>query len=561
MENFAGVGVNPGRVIGPVRHMPTPVSEPPAGERNETPDAPEEAVATLKAASKAVQEELKRRAGIAQGDAKAVLQATSLMAADPMLLKAATKLINNGSSPARAVWEAGASVAEMLHNLGGYMAERTADVLDVRARIVAELRGLPAPGVPTSDTPFILVAEDLAPADTATLDPTVVLALVTSGGGPQSHTAIIARSMGLPAVVAAAGVDDIEKDTIVFVDGAAGAIVLNPGAEEEAAAEAYKVAAEALSVFDGTGVTSDGHEVPLLANVGGAKDAVKAAEAKAQGVGLLRTEFCFLGRDTEPTAEEQVEAYQGVFDAFPGKKVVVRTLDAGADKPLPFLTDTSEPNPALGVRGYRTDLTSPGVLERQLAAIADAASRSSADVWVMAPMISTAEEAADFAKLCSSAGLQTPGVMVEVPSAALMAEAILGEVAFASLGTNDLTQYTMAADRQLGSLAALNNSWQPAVLRMVRLTVEGSAAEGHAKPVGVCGEAAADPALAVVLVGLGVSTLSMTPRALAGVGAVLNSVTLEEAQRIAGIAVAAPTAAEAKARARAELPALESLGL
>ncbi|MFC3300020.1 phosphoenolpyruvate--protein phosphotransferase [Arthrobacter agilis] len=561
MENFAGVGVNPGRVIGPVRHMPTPVSEPPAGERNETPDAPEEAVATLKAASKAVQEELKRRAGIAQGDAKAVLQATSLMAADPMLLKAATKLINNGSSPARAVWEAGASVAEMLHNLGGYMAERTADVLDVRARIVAELRGLPAPGVPTSDTPFILVAEDLAPADTATLDPTVVLALVTSGGGPQSHTAIIARSMGLPAVVAAAGVDDIEKDTIVFVDGAAGTIVLNPGAEEEAAAEAYKVAAEALSVFDGTGVTSDGHEVPLLANVGGAKDAVKAAEAKAQGVGLLRTEFCFLGRDTEPTAEEQVEAYQGVFDAFPGKKVVVRTLDAGADKPLPFLTDTSEPNPALGVRGYRTDLTSPGVLERQLAAIADAASRSSADVWVMAPMISTAEEAADFAKLCSSAGLQTPGVMVEVPSAALMAEAILGEVAFASLGTNDLTQYTMAADRQLGSLAALNNSWQPAVLRMVRLTVEGSAAEGHAKPVGVCGEAAADPALAVVLVGLGVSTLSMTPRALAGVGAVLNSVTLEEAQRIAGIAVAAPTAAEAKARARAELPALESLGL
>lgn len=561
MENFAGVGVSPGRVIGPIRHMPKSVGEPPAGERHDTPDAPENAVAALKAASKAVQEELKRRAGIATGDAKAVLQATSLMAADPMLLKSATKLINNGTSPARAVWEAGASVAEMLHNLGGYMAERTADVLDVRSRIVAELRGLPAPGIPSSDTPFILVAEDLAPADTATLDPAVVLALVTSGGGPQSHTAIIARSLGLPAVVAAAGVDDIADGTAVFVDGAAGTITLDPGAEEEAAAEAYKAAAAALTVFDGTGVTADGHEVPLLANVGGAKDAVKAAEAGAQGVGLLRTEFCFLERDTEPTAEEQIEAYKGVFDAFPGKKVVVRTLDAGADKPLPFLTDASEPNPALGVRGYRTDLTSPGVLERQLQAVAEAASQASADVWVMAPMISTAEEAADFAKLCSNAGLQTPGVMVEVPSAALMAEAILGEVSFASLGTNDLTQYTMAADRQLGSLAALNNSWQPAVLRMVKLTVEGSVAEGHAKPVGVCGEAAADPALAVVLVGLGVSTLSMTPRALAGVGAVLNSVTLAEAQRIAGIAVAAPTAAEARARARAELPVLESLGL
>ncbi|WP_394247901.1 phosphoenolpyruvate--protein phosphotransferase [Arthrobacter pityocampae] len=560
MENFAGVGVSPGRVIGPVRHMPPSVGEPPAGERHDT-DTPEESVAALKAAAKTVQEELKRRAGSAKGDAKAVLQATSLMATDPLLLKSATKLINNGASPARAVWEAGASVAEMLHNLGGYMAERTADVLDVRSRIVAELRGLPAPGIPSSNTPFILVAEDLAPADTATLDPAVVLALVTSGGGPQSHTAIIARALGLPAVVAASGVDDIDEGTPVFVDGAAGTLSLRPGAEEKAAAEAYATAAAALAAFDGVGVTADGHEVPLLANVGGAADAVKAAEAKAQGVGLLRTEFCFLGRDTEPTAQEQVEAYRGVFDAFPGRKVVVRTLDAGADKPLPFLTDTSEPNPALGVRGYRTDLASPGVLERQLKAIADAAVQASADVWVMAPMISTAEEAADFAKLCSNAGLQTPGVMVEVPSAAVMAESILGEVSFASLGTNDLTQYTMAADRQLGSLAALNNSWQPAVLRMVKLTVDGSAAEGHAKPVGVCGEAAADPALAVVLVGLGISTLSMTPRALAGVGAVLNSVTLADAQRIAGIAVASPTAAEAKSRVRAELPILESLGL
>lgn len=561
MENFAGVGVSPGRVIGPVRHMPTPVSEPPAGERHGSPDAPEEAIATLKAAAKAVQEELKRRAGTARGDAKAVLQATSLMAADPMLLKNAAKLINKGVSPARAVWEAGASVAEMLHNLGGYMAERTADVLDVRARIVAELRGLPAPGIPSSDTPFVLIAEDLAPADTATLDPALVLALVTSGGGPQSHTAIIARSLGLPAVVAAAGVDDVPDGTRIFVDGAAGSIVLDPGADEEAAARAYTAAAAVLTVFDGTGATSDGHEVPLLANVGGATDAVWAAEANAQGVGLLRTEFCFLGRDTEPTVEEQIEAYRGVFDAFPGKKVVVRTLDAGADKPLPFLTDSTEPNPALGVRGYRTDLTSPGVLERQLTAIADAAAQASSEVWVMAPMIATAEEAADFAKMCGNAGLQSPGVMVEVPSAALMAEAILREVSFASLGTNDLTQYTMAADRQLGPLAALNNSWQPAVLRLVKLTVEGSAAEGNAKPVGVCGEAAADPALAVVLVGLGVSTLSMTPRALAGVGAVLNSVTLAEAQRIAGIAVAAPTAAEARSRARAELPALEPLGL
>jgi phosphotransferase system enzyme I (PtsI) len=541
--------------------MPKPVSEPPPGERLAEGMTAEDAAAALRAATKAVQAELKERSATASGDARAVLEATAMMATDPMLVKNAVKLINGGLSAERAAWDAGASVAEMLHNLGGYMAERATDVLDVRARIVAELRGLPAPGIPTADTPFILVAEDLAPADTATLDPDKVLALVTSGGGPQSHTAIIARSLGLPAVVAAEGVDSLESGALVYVDGAGGTITVDPGEEEEKAAAAYAAAAAALTVFDGVGKTSDGHEVPLLANVGGAKDARTAAEAKAQGVGLLRTEFCFLGRDTEPSSEEQVEAYKGVFDAFPGKKVVVRTLDAGADKPLPFLTDTTEPNPALGVRGYRTDLTSPGVLARQLEAIADAEAQSSADVWVMAPMISTAEEAADFAAMATEAGLKTPGVMVEVPSAALMSESILAEVGFASIGTNDLTQYAMAADRQLGSLAALNNAWQPAVLRLIGLTVEGSRAEGNSKPVGVCGEAAADPALAVVLVGLGVSTLSMTPRALAGVGAVLRSVSLDEARKLAEIAVKAPSAAEARARVRAELPILESLGL
>lgn len=561
MQSFSGVGVSPGRIIGTVRQMPRPVTEPPADERLAPSTTPEEAVAALRAASKVVQAELKQRADGAKGDAKAVLEATSLMAADPMLIKAAVKLVNGGASAERAIWDASASVAEMLHNLGGYMAERATDVLDVRARIVAELRGVPAPGIPASDTPFVLVAEDLAPADTAVLDPSKVSALVTSGGGPQSHTAIIARALGLPAVVAAAGVDGLADGTEVYVDGAAGTISLNPGAAQVAAAQAWITTAATLAVFDGNGRTADGHLVPLLSNVGGAKDAVKAAAAGAQGVGLLRTEFCFLGRDVEPSIEEQVAAYRGVFDAFPGKKVVVRTLDAGADKPLPFLTDATEPNPALGVRGYRTDATSPGVLERQLRAIATAAEGSPAQVWVMAPMISTAEEAGRFASMCAAAGLQTPGVMVEVPSAALTAEAILGQVEFASLGTNDLTQYAMAADRQLGPLAALNNPWQPAVLQLIGLTVAGSVAEGHHKPVGVCGEAAADPALAVVLTGLGVSTLSMTARSLAAVGAVLASVTLEQAQELARLAVAAPSATAARALVRAKLPILETLGV
>ncbi|NUP58476.1 MAG: phosphoenolpyruvate--protein phosphotransferase [Pseudarthrobacter sp.] len=561
MQNFPGVGVSPGRVIGTVRQMPKPISEPAAGEQLAPGTTAEEATAALKAASQAVHDELKARAAHATGDGKAVLEATALMAKDTMLIKGAAKLVARGVSAERAIWESGSSVSEMLHNLGGYMAERATDVLDVRARIVAELRGVPAPGIPASATPFILVADDLAPADTATLDPNKVLALVTAGGGPQSHTAIIARSLGLPAVVAAVGVDEIPDGTEVFVDGAGGTVTAEPDEALRAAAEAWAATASLLSEFTGTGSTADGHQVPLLANVGGGKDAEAAAKLGAQGVGLFRTEFCFLERDTEPSVEEQAAAYKSVFDAFPGKKVVLRTLDAGADKPLPFLTDSTEPNPALGVRGYRTDFTTPGVLDRQLEAIALAADQSEADVWVMAPMISTAEEAARFASMCADAGIKTPGVMVEVPSAALTAESILREVGFASLGTNDLTQYAMAADRQLGPLANLNTPWQPAVLRLVGLTVEGSRAEGHNKPVGVCGEAAADPALAVVLTGLGVTTLSMTARSLAAVAAVLKTVTLSEAQELAKLALSAPSATEARAWVREKLPVLNELGL
>ncbi|MDP9985620.1 phosphoenolpyruvate--protein phosphotransferase [Arthrobacter sp. FW306-05-C] len=561
MQNFPGVGVSPGRVIGTIRQMPKPISEPPAGEQLAPDTTAEEATAALKAAAQAVHDELKDRAAHATGDGKAVLEATALMAKDTMLIKGAAKLVARGVSAERAIWESGSSVSEMLHNLGGYMAERATDVLDVRARIVAELRGVAAPGIPASNAPFVLVAEDLAPADTATLDPNKVLALVTAGGGPQSHTAIIARSLGLPAVVAAVGVDELPDGTEVYVDGAAGLITVEPDDSLRATAEAWAATASLLAEFTGTGATADGHEVPLLANVGGGKDAEAAAKLGAQGVGLFRTEFCFLERDTEPSVEEQAAAYKSVFDAFPGKKVVLRTLDAGADKPLPFLTDSTEPNPALGVRGYRTDFTTPGVLDRQLEAIALAEQQSQADVWVMAPMISTAEEAARFASMCADAGIKTPGVMVEVPSAALTAESILREVGFASLGTNDLTQYAMAADRQLGPLANLNTPWQPAVLRLVGLTVEGSRAEGHNKPVGVCGEAAADPALAVVLTGLGVSTLSMTARSLAAVAAVLKTVTLSEAQELAKLALSAPSATEARAWVREKLPVLEELGL
>ncbi len=552
-KKFTGVGVSAGRVIGQVRRMPEPILAPADGAPLPQGVSPEEESQRLAEASKAVATGLKERAAVATGDAQAVLKATALMASDRTLLKSATKLVSSGTCAESAIWEAADAVATQLTALGGYMAERAGDVLDVRARIVAELRGVPAPGIPDSDQPFILAA------DTATLDPAKVLALVTSDGGPQSHTAIIARSLGLPAIVAAPETTELADGDYVFVDGIDGLVVTDPSEAEEHLAQTY-ANREVLPDFSGTGKLSDGYRVPLLSNVGSGEDAQLAAAAGAEGVGLLRTEFCFLGKEKEPTHEEQVAAYGAVFAAFAGKKVVVRTLDAGADKPLPFLTDTSEPNPALGVRGYRTDMTSPGVLERQLKAIAQATNEHEADVWVMAPMISTPAEAQDFAQMARAAGLATAGTMIEVPSAAVLAGQILQRCDFVSIGTNDLTQYTMAADRQLGTLAELNDPWQPAVLHMVAATTAG-AQSADGKPVGVCGEAAADPALAVVLVGLGVTTLSMNKRALAPVSAVLRTVDFAKAQRLAQLALDAPSAELARSAVRAELSELDRFGL
>ena len=564
MTTYKGVGVYAGRVIGPVLQMPEPIQEPKAGLRLDG-ESPEEAGQRIQDASVRVKEDLLARAENAGRDGKAVLKSTSQMATDRALIKSAVKLVETQQmAPERAIWEAATSFADQMAALGGYMAERVTDIHDVRARIVAELTGQQAPGIPYAEEPFVLAAVDLAPADTATLDPKNVIALITSDGGPQAHTAILARGLGLPAIVAAKGVTDIPDGTEVYVDSNAGIVNTEPTDEDREAAEKY-ANRKPIADFDGKGVLADGTRVPLYANVGDGKSAEKAASLNAEGVGLLRTEFGFLGHDAEPSIETQAQTYKSVFDAFPGKHIVVRTLDAGADKPLPFLNVKEEENPALGVRGFRTDWTVPGVLTRQLEAIKKAYDESDADIWVMAPMISTTSEARNFAKMLKEVDLPVHGVMVETPAAAVNAEAILGEVDFVSIGTNDLTQYTMAADRLLGDLAHLNNPWQPAVLKMIKLTVKGakraSVNAGKKKYVSVCGEAASDPALAVVLIGLGVDTLSMNAAAIPAVAAVLKSVTLEQARHIANKALEQISSAEAKAAAREELPILDELGL
>ncbi|MCB7136364.1 phosphoenolpyruvate--protein phosphotransferase [Cellulosimicrobium marinum] len=555
---ITGIGVCPGTVAGPVVLMPEPIAEPSPGLRL-PPRADHEAEARrVDEAARHVSADLEQAAAAASGETRDVLEATAAMAADPTLAAdARRRVLDEHLVPERAVWEAADEVVRQFTELGGYFAERARDVADVRDRLVAALTDRPAPGVPDHAEPFVLVAPDLAPSATAALDPARVLAIVTDGAGPTSHTAIVANAKGIPAVVAAAGASgSLAAGDLVLVDGAAGTVVVRPSPEQVDAARARS---RQVRTFDGTGRTRDGHRVQLLANVGDPAGAAPAAAAGAEGVGLFRSEFCFLDREAPPSVEEQVAAYRTVLREFGGRKVVVRTLDSGADKPLHFLSVDDEENPALGVRGLRTAARWPDLLEDQLDAIAQAAAAEDAEVWVMAPMVSTVAEAEWFVERCRAHGLDVAGVMVEVPSAALLAGPILARAAFASIGTNDLTQYTMAADRLLGSLAELSDPWQPAVLRLVAATCDGGAQQG--RPVGVCGEAASQPVLAVVLVGLGVSSLSMTARAIPDVAALLREVDLDECRRLARIALDAESAVAARAAVRDALPQLAELGL
>jgi phosphoenolpyruvate-protein kinase (PTS system EI component) len=282
----------------------------------------------------------------------------------------------------------------------------------------------------------------------------------------------------------------------------------------------------------------------LLANITAIDDAAAALECGAEGVGLYRTELCFLDRVTVPPIGDRVTTYRAVLSKFGGHRVVVRTLDAGSDKALPFLGHADEPNPALGVRGFRTAAAYPQLLHDQLKAIKVAAEAESTEVWVMAPMITTVAEVRSFSQAVREAGLPTIGIMIETPAAVLQAEQVLTEVDFVSIGTNDLAQYAFAADRHSADLASLNDPWQPALLRLIEMVT--SAAAGSGKPVGVCGEAAADPLLALVLAGLGVSSLSMTPAALAAVGRGLSSVTFEDCRLAARAACDTDSPASAR---------------
>lgn len=499
--NIHGIGVSPGVAHGPVVMVSVMRIAPPG----ESTDDPAGAELLVSKALEGVAADMDERAALATEHGSAVLEATAMMARDPGLVPGAAVHIAAGVGPVDALHLAIEEYCTLLAGLDDYMAERVEDLRDVFQRAAARMMGLPVPGIPELDVPSILVARDLAPADTATLDPEMVLGIVTEGGGVTSHTAILAAQLGIPAVVRALGVTEASPTT-VGLDGGTGEVLIDP--DERTVSSLVERSRRTVALQEsaqGPGRTRDGQPVQLLVNIGTVDDAARAAKADVEGSGLFRTEFLFLDRADAPSVDEQADTYRRVLEAFGSRKVVVRTLDAGADKPLAFANLGPEENPALGVRGVRLQRERDDLLTDQLAALARAREATQADVWVMAPMVATAEEAAWFTDRCREVGLPKVGTMVEVPAAAIRSTDILEVCDFASIGTNDLSQYLFAADRMDGRLAGLLSGWQPALWELIVATVRGAGG----KPVGICGEVGGDPLLALVAVGAGISSLSM----------------------------------------------------
>ena len=445
--------------------------------------------------------------------------------------------IDAGAGAGRAWQAAAAEAAAAFRALDDpYLRERAVDVEDVARRVLARLAGKQAGAAPRA--PGIVVAGELTPGEAAGLDPELAWAIATARGGPTGHAAILARALGIPAVV---GLGDallaIPDGTPLALDGAAGDLDVDPDAGDSpssrrAATPRPRARAAMLARASEPGALRDGRRVEVFANVGSPAEARLAVEQGAEGVGLLRTEFLFLDRATPPDEDEQVEVLRAIARALDGRRVIVRTLDAGADKPLPFLRQAPEDNPFLGRRGIRLSLAEPALFRTQLRAILRVAAEH--PLAVMFPMVATRTELraarghldAVRAELGSRAELDV-GVMVEVPALALQAAQIAPEVDFFSVGTNDLAQYAMAAERGNAALAALLDDALAPVLSLIATVV--AAADAHGRWVGVCGELAGEPDAAVLLAGLGVRELSMAASRIPAVKAALREVDPEEA--------------------------------
>lgn len=551
-----GVAASPGLGVGKVYQLrreeitvPETGDADPRKERRKLDDALERGKNELEA----LQTELK-----ASADPKkaAIFAAHQELLEDPGLLDIAESALAKGKSAAYAWQRAYSTQAERLAGLkNAVMAGRAADMRDLGRRVLGILTGQPVeePRIPPGS---ILIAEDLAPSDTAKLNPKEVLGFATVGGGATSHVAILARALDIPAV---AGIDpralELANGSDVILDGGKGQLRINPNPDEvrritqAQARMAARKAADLAAAFD-PATTTDGHRIEVVANIGGLADARKGMTLGAEGVGLLRSEFLYLDRSNAPTEDEQAQIYTEIAAALDGRPLIVRTLDVGGDKPLAYLPMPREENPMLGIRGVRIGLDRPEILRTQVRAILRAGKGHK--IRMMFPMIATLDEIRSVKGLVEEERARLPnadpvelGIMVEVPSTAVLARQFAREVSFFSIGTNDLTQYTLAMDRGHPKLGSKADAMNPAILQLIALTVTGAAAEG--KWVGVCGGMASDPQAVPILVGLGVKELSCSVPAIPMVKAAVRERSFADCQALALQALAQGTAAEVRA--------------
>ncbi|CAN5695038.1 phosphoenolpyruvate--protein phosphotransferase [soil metagenome] len=551
MKTLRGVAASPGVSVAPAWLHSDAGFDVPEGKVDDR----EAEIEGLRAAVEAVASDLEAKAAASSGDLAEVLDAQATMARDPELAAAAEAAVKKDGAPAaRAIVDAGEDYAQALAaSESEYMAARAEDIRDVCRRIARRSVGAPEASVEELTDASIIVATELPPADVAALDPKLVKGIATQEGSRTSHTAIVARSLGIPAVVAVEDLTaSVYEGSALAIDGDEGEVHVDPDdstrrrIEDKASARRRRRDELESRRRAGPAATAEGHRIELAANVGAVAELRAALEAGAEGVGLLRTELLYIDRAEPPDEDEQLALFQEMTELLDGRRLVVRTFDFGADKPVPFLDLEAGPNPALGVRGIRLARRHEELIATQLRAIARAAA-GGGRIAVMAPMVATAAEADWFVEQVDAAGGREAGVevgaMVEVPSAVLVAGDLAERLDFLSIGTNDLTQYLHAADRQQGALSYLQDPFSPALLRAVERICSEAAERAW---VGVCGEAAGDPAWALVAVGLGVSELSMGADSLLEVRVALGERTLEECRTAAREVLAAADPAEAR---------------
>jgi phosphoenolpyruvate-protein phosphotransferase (PTS system enzyme I) len=545
-----GAAVAPAFVLAPqpvLTKLPEVASGAPEDERMRLLGALERAEAELR--------ELAERVAASAGEEEGeIFEAHAEFAADPELARLTEEAVSAGASAERAVVGAFETFRELLvASASEYLAARASDLDDVRDRVVKILLGM-STGGDRPEQRSVVVAHELTPSETASIPVDLIAAIVTETGSPTSHAAILARALGVPAVVACDGVLAATRAGVdIAVDGRAGEAIVDPTPDERAEIvrrhEQEEQRREDLGALrEKPGRTADGHPVELAANIGSIDHIPAAVEAGGQGSGLVRTEFLFIGRVTAPTVEEQTKVYAEILRGFPGHRVVFRTMDVGADKPLPFVERDPEENPALGLRGIRLSLRSPDLFRDQLRALvrarADVAGEEAGRLAIMFPLVATAGELEAARGVLRGVadedgvdleGIEV-GVMIEVPSGALGAARLARHADFFSIGTNDLIQYLFAVDRLNGAVADIGDVLEPDVLTLIGSVVEA----GHANEawVGVCGEAAGDPTVAGALVGLGVDELSMTKVAIPEVKDALRRLTRDECREAVHAAIA-----------------------